>query len=260
MSDMELVRKHIQEAKAQGSIISHGCARTIAGMYHSGQFSPSYAFLSSGAIEAGLFEDMFPQSITGDVGHDRMADAMREYIAFWSLGEQGRGPVEGWDNAWVDKPDLKTAEQVVEPMPSGWSDVPDLLTVEVTHTHQWYKEGDTYTVFYDGTSGFRLWQYGRPGRGWIMPEHCRTLDGEGQPMIYHKHEQPQTMPRIVPKTHTVMEIREQMNDLIHAGRANQPVYVVGNDWKNERRIENTFVSIEGKVFIITETEGQVDAK
>lgn len=98
MSDLGNV---MREAEAAYGVreISDGCARTIASLFHGGQASVSYSFVSTGAIPTpfdDLIRDLWPTS-PSDPGEKLMLSMLGTYCA----NRADRGPVEGWSRLWV---------------------------------------------------------------------------------------------------------------------------------------------------------------
>lgn len=105
MGDVELCVEEARACQEAGLEISNACARTIASMWHSGQNSVSYSFVSRGAVPdyAGrLLNDMFTEAarslLTGD--DKLLAEAFRRYLH----GKEGRPAVQNWHTLWVDRP------------------------------------------------------------------------------------------------------------------------------------------------------------
>lgn len=102
MDDMTAVMAEVN-AKFGKEEISDGCARTIASMYHNGQTSIGYSFVSTGAISdaSALWNDF-----TNDGHHYTYEASSAERKALDMLGTYltshgSRGPVAGWSNLWI---------------------------------------------------------------------------------------------------------------------------------------------------------------
>ncbi|UKD53665.1 hypothetical protein L3Q65_38130 [Amycolatopsis sp. FU40] len=104
MSDMDLVHGHIVDMWKQPqttNIVSDACARVIASLYHNGQASPGYSFVSTGAIPEdplAVWDDLF--SNLWELPTQERIFAMYLYVYLIAIGQ--RAPVEGWANLWLD--------------------------------------------------------------------------------------------------------------------------------------------------------------
>lgn len=118
-NDEQAVFAECRAALIHGRVISDGCARTIAALWHGGQASRAYAFASTGAIVADpysddpadmaeataeapaeLWRELFgPPAAYADLSADwrRAADQLRAYLT----DHGARGPQPGWSSLWV---------------------------------------------------------------------------------------------------------------------------------------------------------------
>lgn len=101
MGDYENVMAEVRAAYGRHEI-SDACARVIAAMYHGGQSSVGYAFVSTGAIPEtadDLWHDLWPTSPVSGSDEFMMLGALGSY----AINRSDRGPVEGWSRLWLSK-------------------------------------------------------------------------------------------------------------------------------------------------------------
>lgn len=99
MGDMEKAVAECHDAHGKREI-SDAAARVIASMYHEGQASVSYSFVSTGAIPddtSRLWREMFPDYSACSTDERLLADMMGTYL----ISNAGRGRVDGWANLWL---------------------------------------------------------------------------------------------------------------------------------------------------------------
>jgi antirestriction protein len=102
ITDAGRIYHGITEALREQRSIDHGTARTIAAQLHGGQDSPLYALAASGALVAGL-----PDELDGwrredtSVEFEPWLDALDDYL---DSRADHPGPVEGWAELWPPDP------------------------------------------------------------------------------------------------------------------------------------------------------------
>lgn len=102
MGDFDNAVRAARTAQDAGTEIDDATARTIASMYHSGQASVSYSFVSTGRIPAtadDLWRDLWPDhALPHLTAEERLLLSM---FGTYCLNRSDRGPVEGWSRLWV---------------------------------------------------------------------------------------------------------------------------------------------------------------
>jgi len=100
--DEEHIDNAVLEARRQRGVISHAAARVISSQLHGGQGSALYALSSSGAITAGLLEEV--DHATKDRGLDPLArywaTDLEHYLMVRIQNGEWDGPT-GWNQLWL---------------------------------------------------------------------------------------------------------------------------------------------------------------
>jgi hypothetical protein len=99
MGDLDKAVRAAREAQSNGAEISDAAARVIASMYHNGQASASYSFVSTGAISDPT--DVYRECITDyaalSADERLLADMLGTYLA----NRADRSAVPGWSGLWL---------------------------------------------------------------------------------------------------------------------------------------------------------------
>jgi hypothetical protein len=102
-TDEYLIWDEIGKAQMDGVVIDDATARMIAAHLHGGQNTALYTFASTGAITAKmaaeLRESMKPEE------HWTMAEWAKA-LTMYAFAHHVRGPVEGWNKLWLERPTL----------------------------------------------------------------------------------------------------------------------------------------------------------
>jgi hypothetical protein len=98
--DWAAVVSECRRCQRQGTVISDGCARTIAAMYGEGLLSISFEVTGAVPEDASaLWAELFPAFARLPTPAQTVANMMNTYLA----NHAGRGPVDGWLDKWVGK-------------------------------------------------------------------------------------------------------------------------------------------------------------
>lgn len=114
MNDWDAVMAEIS-AKHGKEEISDACARTIASMYHNGQASIGYSFVSTGEIRdaSALWSDLTDNGHAYNVGTEEEKRAL-DMLGAYFVSKGRRSQVAGWSDMWVSK---RAPERVYEGTP-----------------------------------------------------------------------------------------------------------------------------------------------
>ena len=107
VTDDQRIHHGIIEALRDDRPIDHATARAIAARLHGGQASPLYALASSGALVAGLGDelDTWRQDERAGLEVEPWLDALDEYVTSRASAPD---PVDGWANLWPGDPPRDT--------------------------------------------------------------------------------------------------------------------------------------------------------
>lgn len=91
-----------QAARKYGTVIGHGCARTIASWYASPADPAVCAFVGTGAVgdPAALFAALTEHGAMYESGTARHRRAL-EHLAVYLLLREDTAPVPGWSDLWA---------------------------------------------------------------------------------------------------------------------------------------------------------------
>lgn len=102
MSDSSAVFAEVNRCEDEGTIISHGCARTIASWWNNGADTTMYSFVSTGAIHNKDVDNLWArfEPDASDAEHSSPLQALRKYLEDRREKELF-APVGGWSDMWV---------------------------------------------------------------------------------------------------------------------------------------------------------------
>lgn len=101
MSDYENVVHAVRIAMGENREIDDATARVIASLYHSGQWSDSYSFASTGAIAdaSDIWHCCFPDYAGLENEREKLiADMLGTYL----LNRADKSAVPGWSKLWLE--------------------------------------------------------------------------------------------------------------------------------------------------------------
>jgi hypothetical protein len=99
MGDLENAVHAARVAQGHDQEIDDATARVIASLYHEGQASVSYSFVSTGAIvdPTSVYREMFPNYDALAPDEKLLASMFGTYLH----NRPDRGPVAGWSRIWL---------------------------------------------------------------------------------------------------------------------------------------------------------------